>query len=356
MAALPQPSSSSSSLARDEDPILSHWCYQCDKRVAVDPLPHQPDIVCRECNNGFVELIASPPPPPASNTAAGDSRPEPSFNRQFLQILRLFAHAAQIGRHQQSPSRSRDETPAAASGSGVNGGDDGELPWYGIVEPDSAEAPEADDFLRIELDDGWEEATFEGDEDEDDDEEGEDQAPQENEGQRQGRRDVVRVRIRDRSLQFSGSGRAIDWQEILRGLEDNSIELRVEFPGREGGRYLGNPEDYVDAAGYEVVLQNLAENDGGTRKGAPPASRSAVLGLPTVLLGKDGENQLCAICKEGASAGEKGRALPCRHVYHEECILPWLNSRNSCPVCRYELPTDDAEYEEQKKSMGGSFM
>ncbi|KAJ4968917.1 hypothetical protein NE237_015618 [Protea cynaroides] len=59
----------------------------------------------------------------------------------------------------------------------------------------------------------------------------------------------------------------------LLGLEDNSIELRMEMPESDG--YVGNLEDYVDAAGCKVLLQNLAESD-RARRGAPPAARSAV--------------------------------------------------------------------------------
>ncbi|CAI0459610.1 unnamed protein product [Linum tenue] len=133
------------------------------------------------------------------------------------------------------------------------------------------------------------------------------------------------------------------------GLEDNSIEFRLEVP--ESDRYIGNPEDYVDAAGYEALLQNLADSEGG-RKGAPPASKSAVSALPAVEVTGEGETSVCAVCKDMINVGEKETKLPCGHGYHGDCIVPWLGSRNSCPVCRFELPTDDTEYEEEKRKKG----
>ena len=38
-----------------------------------------------------------------------------------------------------------------------------------------------------------------------------------------------------------------------------------------------------------------------------------------------------------AKEGDKIKKLNCNHVYHEECLIPWLNKNDYCPMCRQNI-------------------
>ncbi|CAN6984617.1 hypothetical protein Bca4012_006435 [Brassica carinata] len=102
-------------------------------------------------------------------------------------------------------------------------------------------------------------------------------------------------------------------------------------------------------SGFERLLEQLsqieASGNGIGRSGNPPASKSAIESLPRVEMGdfhiKAEAN--CAVCTEVFEAGAEGREMPCKHIFHGDCIVPWLSIRNSCPVCRFELPSDPVQ-------------
>lgn len=115
-----------------------------------------------------------------------------------------------------------------------------------------------------------------------------------------------------------------------------------------------NIGDYFIGPGFEQLIEQLAEND-PNRYGTPPASKSAVEALPTIKVDEamlKSDLAQCAVCKDDFELGTVVKQMPCKHVYHDDCILPWLELHNSCPVCRYELPTDDADYESRGNSRG----
>lgn len=56
----------------------------------------------------------------------------------------------------------------------------------------------------------------------------------------------------------------------------------------------------------------------------------------------------CAICLETMPVGTTVRILPCRHSFHHECIIGWLDEcKYSCPMCKFDLFD---HFEEQKEA------
>ena len=58
----------------------------------------------------------------------------------------------------------------------------------------------------------------------------------------------------------------------------------------------------------------------------------------------DFEANECAVCLEKFKAGDGLLQLPCKHVFHHECMLPWFRIRSRCPYCRADV-RDDADHE-----------
>ncbi|KAK8668901.1 hypothetical protein V6N13_106347 [Hibiscus sabdariffa] len=135
------------------------------------------------------------------------------------------------------------------------------------------------------------------------------------------------------------------------------IEFVIQNNSSEPGfRLPANLGDYFIGPGLEQLIQQLAEND-PNRYGTPPASKSAIEALPTVKIAKNNLNSefnQCAVCMDEFEEGTEAKQMPCKHRYHKDCILPWLEMHNSCPVCRHELPTDDPEYERRVRGAQGT--
>ncbi|GAB65975.1 hypothetical protein PCYB_081360 [Plasmodium cynomolgi strain B] len=104
-----------------------------------------------------------------------------------------------------------------------------------------------------------------------------------------------------------------------------------------------------DNISLDQVLTIIMESD-PSRNGPPPASEAIIKNLKVEVLTKERAEELesCAICREEYKENDEVHRITdnerCRHVFHCSCIIPWLKERNSCPTCRFELPTDDQEY------------
>ncbi|XP_027153053.1 uncharacterized protein LOC113753152 [Coffea eugenioides] len=129
------------------------------------------------------------------------------------------------------------------------------------------------------------------------------------------------------------NARNVEWQVLL---AVNNLEIAVGF------------DEYIVLFGEHVDAES-------TVKGGPPAAKSVVENLPSVVLTTEdlmANDVVCAVCKDEISLGVEVTRLPCSHHYHQDCIMPWLSIRNTCPLCRFELPTDDVDYERRKNRNG----
>ncbi|XP_038906308.1 E3 ubiquitin-protein ligase RDUF1-like [Benincasa hispida] len=105
-----------------------------------------------------------------------------------------------------------------------------------------------------------------------------------------------------------------------------------------------NISEFLMGSGFDRLLNQLAqlEVNGVGPLENPPASKAAIESLPVVkiLASHVPMESHCAVCKEPFELDSEAREMPCKHIYHSDCILPWLSIRNSCPVCRHQLPSD----------------
>ncbi|XP_020211180.1 E3 ubiquitin-protein ligase RING1-like [Cajanus cajan] len=129
--------------------------------------------------------------------------------------------------------------------------------------------------------------------------------------------------------------------------------MAVQVQGGVTGLFTGLLE-YIWGILLMQLVQQLADND-PNRYGTPPAAKDVVKNLPTVTVDEDtelGVEPVCGLPGE-FEKGSHVTQMPCKHVYHGDCLIPWLRLHNSCPVCRYELPTNDADYENRTQGNAG---
>ncbi|XP_021729727.1 E3 ubiquitin-protein ligase RING1-like [Chenopodium quinoa] len=276
-------------------PPQHYFCYQCNRTVSLSPSSSSSDeLACPHCNGGFLEEVENPNPSSYSSSSpfAQFFSPPPSAS--------AADHLAPFAPFFFPPSSSSAASPIepidlsaifgggafGGSGNGGNGGNQ-RSPFQ-----------ETDVFNPFQFLQSY----------------------------------LQTMRAGGANIQFV-------------------IENANPEQGGGGGNFRlpSNLGDYFFGPGLEQLIQQLAEND-PNRYGTPPASKTAVEGLPIVKVTEElllSDSSQCAVCMDEFQLGAEAKQMPCKHVFHSDCILPWLELHNSCPVCRHELPTDDPDYEQR---------
>ncbi len=96
------------------------------------------------------------------------------------------------------------------------------------------------------------------------------------------------------------------------------------------------------AGGLRVPIAMVRWEDGETLRGR------ARQGATAVFLSCAPSAHECAVCMEAWEGctqarpqGEEATVLPCRHIFHKDCIAAWFTRRHTCPLCRSPLPVEE---------------
>eukprot|EP01041_Mallomonas_annulata_P005206 gene5206-10421_t len=121
----------------------------------------------------------------------------------------------------------------------------------------------------------------------------------------------------------------------------NARDLRLGLSD-EQARRLNNAATLLQIleAQLREELSNLqnAFMEAEARK-SQPLTRAMLDNLKSTNLNVDMlcDQPSCPICSEDYVLGEVVTKLPCTHVFHRTCVLPWLEMKRTCPICRFEL-------------------
>ncbi|XP_060947084.1 E3 ubiquitin-protein ligase RNF126-like [Limanda limanda] len=99
--------------------------------------------------------------------------------------------------------------------------------------------------------------------------------------------------------------------------------------------YAVNEVDFL----LNVILGQLQLPHQVEDMGPLPADTGRIQSLPTISITEEhmGADLECPVCKDNFSLEESVRQLPCSHLFHNDCIVPWLEQHDTCPVCRKGL-------------------
>ncbi|KAK7826787.1 e3 ubiquitin-protein ligase ring1-like [Quercus suber] len=297
----------------EETMAARYWCHRCSQMV--NPVM-EADIKCPSCQSGFIEEMSS--------TAGDNQDPETEFGSDRALSLWAPILLGMMGNPRRRRTRRLDfeEVEEEEEEEEDNNDDNGESRHGGEADVER----QLESIIRrrrrssatiLQLLQGIRAGM-------------QSEMSENSEGDRDNRdRDRERERERDRVILINPFNQTV----IVQGsFDSNRGQGENQSP-------IGSLGDYFIGPGIDLLLQHLAEND-PNRYGTPPAQKEAIEALPTVTI-KD--NLQCSVCLDDFEMGAEAKQMPCKHKFHNGCILPWLELHSSCPVCRFQLPADETK-------------
>ncbi|KAK8282898.1 hypothetical protein V6Z12_D08G057600 [Gossypium hirsutum] len=75
--------------------------------------------------------------------------------------------------------------------------------------------------------------------------------------------------------------------------------------------------------------------------GMVPTKESLVKEMVKMVKVEAGDED-CMICLEELEVGFYASRMPCSRTFHGDCMEKWLKQSHYCPICRFQMPTNEA--------------
>tara|TARA_B110000259_G_scaffold187103_1_gene240182 strand:+ start:1266 stop:1721 length:456 start_codon:yes stop_codon:yes gene_type:complete len=59
--------------------------------------------------------------------------------------------------------------------------------------------------------------------------------------------------------------------------------------------------------------------------------------LNTLIVCNELPENNCSICLDEFKNEDILKKLNCSHIFHKDCLVPWINNNKSCPLCRTDI-------------------
>ncbi|KAF9973776.1 hypothetical protein BGZ73_002964 [Actinomortierella ambigua] len=105
---------------------------------------------------------------------------------------------------------------------------------------------------------------------------------------------------------------------------------------------VGNPGDYVFGQnGLDDIITQLMEQQ-SRMSGPIGATDETINKVPRHKLTQEELDVKldCSVCKDEFTMDDSLLQLECKHIFHEDCLKPWLKMSGTCPTCRFSIISD----------------
>ncbi|OWM73240.1 E3 ubiquitin-protein ligase RNF12-like [Punica granatum] len=86
--------------------------------------------------------------------------------------------------------------------------------------------------------------------------------------------------------------------------------------------------------------------DNSTRQVEPPLPHDDIGAAKLLTTVRISEALQCSMCLEDFEIGEEAKLTTCKHRFHEQCILSWLELHGTCPLCRFQMRSANRNWPE----------